>query len=376
MAGDDRFVHDPYFSGQAQGSLLLAPLTVQGASTAMVLLENRRRRAAFGAARLEAISLIAGQLAVSLANVQLYENLEQRVQARTEELRKTQAQLVTAARRAGMAEIAVNVLHNVGNVLNNVNISAMLLQTTVLQSRSQGLGRVVGLLTEPQTTLGEFMGRDAKGVQLVRYMAELTRAVEEDRQKQLSELGNLIGSVNQIKAVVRGQQAYAGVSSIVEPVDVDELLEEALQVATTPWGRVAMKVVKRIESVPALDLDRQRLLQIVVNLIANASEAMDGQAEKDRELTLGAGITTMAGVERLRICVRDNGMGIAAEHLDRIFSHGFTTKKLGHGFGLHSSALAAMEIGGKLHVHSEGEGRGAEFILELPFKTVQLKRFA
>ena len=66
------------------------------------------------------------------------------------------------------------------------------------------------------------------------------------------------------------------------------------------------------------------------------------------------------------IGVRDNGVGIPAENLQRIFSFGFTTKRDGHGFGLHSSAVAAQEMDGSLLAHSDGRGNGAEFVLELP----------
>jgi signal transduction histidine kinase len=66
------------------------------------------------------------------------------------------------------------------------------------------------------------------------------------------------------------------------------------------------------------------------------------------------------------IIVRDNGVGILPENLTRIFGHGFTTKKDGHGFGLHSGALAAKQMNGALSVQSAGPGKGAAFTLELP----------
>jgi signal transduction histidine kinase len=72
-------------------------------------------------------------------------------------------------------------------------------------------------------------------------------------------------------------------------------------------------------------------------------------------------------VEAVRISVIDNGVGIPAQNMDRLFTHGFTTRQSGHGFGLHSGALAAQELGGTLHAESEGAGRGAAFILELPY---------
>jgi signal transduction histidine kinase len=70
---------------------------------------------------------------------------------------------------------------------------------------------------------------------------------------------------------------------------------------------------------------------------------------------------------RLHIDVQDTGEGIAPENLKRLFAHGFTTRERGHGFGLHSSASAALEMGGTLEAHSEGAGRGAVFSLVLPF---------
>ncbi|WP_372876055.1 ATP-binding protein, partial [Pseudomonas sp.] len=72
----------------------------------------------------------------------------------------------------------------------------------------------------------------------------------------------------------------------------------------------------------------------------------------------------------LQIRVQDDGEGIAAENLSRVFAHGFTTRKDGHGFGLHSCALAAMEMEATLTAHSDGPGQGAVFVLELPARAV------
>ena len=72
------------------------------------------------------------------------------------------------------------------------------------------------------------------------------------------------------------------------------------------------------------------------------------------------------GCGRVKISVMDNGVGIPCENLTRIFRFGFTTRKNGHGFGLHSGALAAHELGGALRAHSDGLGQGATFTLELP----------
>jgi signal transduction histidine kinase len=109
------------------------------------------------------------------------------------------------------------------------------------------------------------------------------------------------------------------------------------------------------------------MLMILVNLVSNAKYAMDGVAPVERLLTVKL---EQHAADRARIEIHDNGMGIAPELLTRIFQYGFTTREEGHGFGLHSSALAAQELGGTLTVHSDGPGRGATFTLEIPFVPV------
>jgi signal transduction histidine kinase len=105
------------------------------------------------------------------------------------------------------------------------------------------------------------------------------------------------------------------------------------------------------------------VLQILVNLIHNAKYALDASGRADRQLTVRVGL---ARENWLEVKVADNGIGIPAENLTRIFSLGFTTRKGGHGFGLHSGANAAKEMGGTLQAQSDGAGKGAQFTLELP----------
>ncbi|MBC7599826.1 MAG: AAA family ATPase [Polaromonas sp.] len=366
--GDDRFSRDPYFAGLAQCSLLLAPIGGQGPTRAMLLLENHLARAAFNAQRLDAVTLIAGQLAVSLANALLYESLEQRVQARTRELEQTQAELVSTARRAGKAEIANNVLHNVGNVLNSVNVSASVVRRTIGNSRLEGLARAVDLINEHAGDLPAFMAQDARGNALVAYLNELVSALRAERTQALDDLDRLVRSVDHITYVVATQQSLSGPSSVLETVQPRDLLEEALRLSAQVIARSGVIVTRRYDDVPVAALDRQRLLQILVNLIGNAAQAMAGLPEASRRLTLGVSIAQDESSAQLRLTVQDEGEGIAPGNLTRIFSHGFTTRQGGHGFGLHSSALAAVEMGAKLAAHSDGPGRGAVFTITIAFK--------
>jgi signal transduction histidine kinase len=114
--------------------------------------------------------------------------------------------------------------------------------------------------------------------------------------------------------------------------------------------------------------ERHKVLMILINLISNAKYAMDGVPEDKRRLTLR--VARVPG-DRVQLEVRDTGVGIAPELLTRIFQHGFSTREQGHGFGLHSSALAARELGGTLSAHSDGPGQGASFVLELPLHSTE-----
>lgn len=315
-----------------------------------------------------AIRLIRSHAVINRVNKELQQandNLEQRVQQRTRELREAQAELVTAARQAGMAEIATNVLHNVGNVLNSVNVSAGLVSSQVRASKAQGLSKVVQLMNEHVEDLGDFFTRDQKGRMLPDYLNKLAEVVTAEQQSMLEELTQLTKSVDHLKDIVATQQSYAGASNVFEPVLISDLVEDAVRMSAGSLSRHQVTVVKELADVPPVRLDKHRVLQILINLISNAKHAMEGGPDRPHQITLrlhrGQGDT-------VQLQVVDNGEGIPPENLTRIFVHGFTTRQGGHGFGLHSCILAAREMGGSLTAHSEGPGQGAIFTLELPIK--------
>jgi NO-binding membrane sensor protein with MHYT domain len=311
-----------------------------------------------------ALTLIVSALDAHFAasNARLAESLEKI----TRELKAAQSELVTTARHAGMAEIANNVLHNVGNVLTSVNVSAGLIGGRVRDSKAQGLAKAADLLSQHAQNLGGFLTEDARGKTFPAYLSKLATALAEENASISTELESLIKGIEHIKEIVATQQSYSGTSSLIEPVQVEELLEDALRMNAASMERHKITVVREIAEVPTLLLDRHLVLQILVNLIGNAKQAMDGVPDRPHELTLRAGIAEPAGKPRLSVCIQDNGVGIAPENLPRLFTHGFTTRKNGHGFGLHSCALAVKQMAGSISVKSEGLGRGAAFTLELP----------
>lgn len=281
------------------------------------------------------------------------------------EQQAAQRQALENARHAGMAEIATNVLHNVGNVLNSVNVSAELIATKLRESEATGLARAVQLMDQHAHDLGEYLSSDPRGRLLPGYLKQLALALEEERQSMAAELNALSKNVKHIKEIVTTQQAYAGASSVTESVQVLDLVEDALRIDTGALLGRDVEIRREFEPVPALMLDKHRVLLILVNLIGNARYAMQRVPGTAHVLTLRV---TVADGRMLQVAVADTGEGIAEENLTRIFAHGFTTKKDGHGFGLHSCVLAAREMGGALLAASAGPGQGAVFTLELPLQ--------
>ncbi len=271
--------------------------------------------------------------------------------------------LVKASRMAGMAEIATGILHNVGNVLNSVNVSTTLVHDQIKKSRVSNLVRVAALLEENQGRLGAYLTDDPKGRQLPGYLASLARHLEGERLELLREIKGLTDSVDHVKQIVAMQQAYAKAGGVLELLALPDLLEDALRLNSTRLIKAGIEVVRQFEEVPRVLVDRHRTLQILVNLITNAAHAIQDAGRTSGRVVVGL---AWNGPSRVRLFVEDNGKGIAPDHLARIFQHGFTTRKDGHGFGLHSGALAAKEMGGALIVTSPGPNQGATFSLELP----------
>jgi PAS domain S-box-containing protein len=280
------------------------------------------------------------------------------------ELEAAHKRLIETSRLAGMAEVATDVLHNVGNVLNSVNVSCSLAVDRVKASKAASLSKVSALLEENRGRLGEFLVNDPRGQQIPGYLAALAEHYTGEQSALLQELEQLRENIEHIKQIVAMQQSYAKVAGVTETVSAGQLVEDALHINAAALARHTVQVRREFEETPPILTDRHRVLQILVNLIRNAKYALDDSGQPDRLMTLRIGGD---GDGHVRIQVSDNGVGIPPENLTRIFAHGFTTRHNGHGFGLHSSALAVRELGGSIQAQSEGLGKGATFTLLLPY---------
>ncbi len=284
------------------------------------------------------------------------------------ELRETRDKLVAstqlvamASRQAGMAEIATGILHNVGNVLNSVNVCSEVALQQANDLPGSQLRQLVDLL-DSQTDLPEFFRSDPRGPRVLEYLRHVAAKLSDQQGQIAGELTQLDQHLGHVGAIVRRQQTYAKAGA-AERCALPQLMEDALLLARSSCERSNVEVITRFAELPAVLLDRHRVLQILVNLISNALRALDdGQGPNKR---LVAYIQPgLAG--QVRLAIEDNGIGISEQDAPRLFQHGFTTRKDGHGFGLHNSVLTAKELGGQLTFQSGGRGQGATFILELP----------
>ncbi|HRH97873.1 MAG TPA: ATP-binding protein [Prosthecobacter sp.] len=294
--------------------------------------------------------------------------IESQVIERTAELTEAHKQLLVTSRQAGMAEVATNVLHNVGNVLNSVNVSAETVAGKIRHFRIASLKNVAQLLREHEHHLPDFLTQDSRGKELPGYLVQLAESLAEPQKVILQEVKCLQSNIEHIKHIVTMQQGHARRSGVLETLDIVEIIEDAININRVSLTRHGVSLVREFEPVPPVQMDRHKVLPILVNLLSNAKHALD-QAGTDRRLTVRVGLGPKQDTVQIRVI--DNGAGIPPENLTRVFQHGFTTKKDGHGFGLHSGALAAREMGGKLVAESPGVGCGAVFTLELPLENTQ-----
>jgi signal transduction histidine kinase len=214
--------------------------------------------------------------------------------------------------------------------------------------------------------LGVFLTEDAKGRHIPSYLIKAANLLVHEQDDVMAKLETLVHDVHHIKTIIRMQQEYAKVSGIPITTTVENIVEDAVRINQTGLELHHIQIRREYALLGELTIDKQRVMQILVNLIGNAKSALVEQDNEEKTITLRTSVRDDA---YLCIEVTDNGVGIMKAHLDKVFRHGFTTKKDGHGFGLHSGALAAKEMNGSLKVHSDGPGHGATFTLELPFKS-------
>jgi DNA-binding LacI/PurR family transcriptional regulator len=281
------------------------------------------------------------------------------------EVHEQQRHLLETARQAGMAEVAVGALHNVGNLLNSVSVSAEEIQEAARTVASAGLARASSLLSEHTADLPAFFATDPRAAHLPAYFERATEALGREMERIQAEAGQLMERTGLVRDSIRALQDLARGGhdrALRETVDLPTVVRAALEIQRGLIDRERVVVRQELDSVPPFVAPRSKLVHVLVNLVKNGVEAMRGAPEGERSLVI-AGALRSDG--RIRLEVRDTGEGIAPEDLERIFAYGFTTKRDGHGFGLHTCANYMKQMGGEISVASAGPGKGTTFTLLL-----------
>ena len=280
-----------------------------------------------------------------------------------EQLAVARKTLMDQSYQSGRAEVAVNVLHSVGNALNGVVISSYQLMEKAQNSCVGDVSKVAGLLREPEGGLARFLTEDPRGRMVPQYLASVGTVLEEERQYVLNEALALQDKVNHIKDIINSQQSFSRQPQVNETEQPDDLLEEALKLSTDQRADTAIEIQREYQTVPKIKVDRHKVLQILLNLINNGRTACMESDRQDKIIVLRLFSTQP---DRVVMQVVDNGIGIPSEALNRIFEQGYITHKAGKGFGLHANSLKAYELGGKLTVQSDGPGLGTTSTLQIP----------
>ncbi len=278
-------------------------------------------------------------------------------------LERSRAELVDTARAAGMSEIATGILHNVGNALNSVGVSTEVIDAKLRSSRQQKLDKLAELVRAQGERFGEFVAHDPRGRHVAPFLLEVADGLRDEHAQLAEEVRTLASGVEHIRALVAAQQDFARKSELRESVELESLVDMAWGIVGRATSATLPELVREIEPLGRVPVQRHKLVQVLVNLLKNACESVAAAGRAPGRVT----VVLRSHSGRLELEVRDDGLGISREHLPQLFRHGFTTKSDGHGFGLHSCANAATEMGGSIRVHSDGPGRGASFTLELPF---------
>ena len=313
-----------------------------------------------------------GQLEIEVKERQKAENeirrlnkeLEQRVEDRTAELVAVQNELIVSAHKAGMAEIATSVIHNVGNILTSVTTSSQLIRSQLESSTINSLVRANGMLRENMDRIDDFVANDPKGKQLLQFYLQLETYFRREHEYIAGTLDRLLEQIDAIRAVIMTQQDFASSGPTLQECTLARMVEDGLRLMGTTFLRRGIRIIKKFEVNPVIRVQRVKMIHVIINLLKNAAEAMGDLDAGSEEKTVTIMTQAVQGHALLKII--DGGEGISMENLEKIFNYGFTTKKAGHGFGLHGSVHSIAEMGGCLWAESAGIGQGATFVVKIP----------
>lgn len=278
-------------------------------------------------------------------------------------LDQSRRKLTEAAHQAGMAELAGEILHNIGNAANSLNCSVAKLETRISESKINGLNRSVTLLRENSKNLEHFFLKDPRGPRLVQYLLDVNDAIQAERAENQGEIDRIRNTAHHISEIIHAQQAFAKRTDFRQEIDLQSLISQAVAINQQLIQSMGVRLVKNVPDLPELMLNRNKITQILVNMIRNGLQAMQDRSPDQRLLKIHCRLLDQRDLE---IEVSDTGIGFDEHTQAKLFTHGFSTKTTGNGLGLHYCANAMREIGGSISASSPGPGLGATFRIVVP----------
>lgn len=284
------------------------------------------------------------------------------IESMVKRLKIAEAELEEKSSKAGMAEIAAGVLHNVANVLSSVNSSNTFIQDTAKNSKIDGLIQANKMLREHIDNIDQFIFEDPNGKKLLNYYLKLEEPLRKERDDIVSQSVRLDEKLTIINDVITAQQSHAITGKNTSETDLSEIVDVTLSLQSDLVEQDGLKITKQMSATTPVIAQRSKLIHVLVNFIKNAAESMEENQPDNKPLI----IKSWEDNYKVYLSVTDKGTGIKVENLENIFEYTYTTKKKGHGFGLHSSANYMKEMGGNILVNSEGKGKGTTFTLVFP----------
>lgn len=278
-------------------------------------------------------------------------------------LAEAKAALLEASRKAGMADVASSILHNVGNVLNSLIVNTVQLGERVQNSEVSTLLQVKELIKKHSDNLEDFVQSNPKSVKLLRLVERVADSMVIEQKLIQEGVNSVKNHLEHIRSIVARQQEHARAAGVVEELPLEKVVEDAIEIGCGEFASLGIRLVRSFYPTDMVKIDRNKVVEILVNLVSNAKHAVLAQSGGDKLVEI---LLRLPTPDMAEICVKDNGIGLAPDHLSKIFEQGFTTKPQGNGLGLHASAIGAKQMGGTLSCKSQGLGQGASFSLTIP----------
>lgn len=357
------FYDDPYFvMDREQQSVLCQPVLSKGKLMGLLYLENKMATHVFHQSRQQLMQMMAAQAAISIENANLYEHLEEKVRERTEQLKQAQEQLLKQARESGMAEIAIGVMHNIGNALTPLKAAT----DQTLQSVSQSelvkqMPLFMGFLAKSLDNDSE-PERDKARI-ITRQLPDLVNKEFEGLAEQLKRASQ---QVYRIEEYVHLQSKYTQFKPMNEHIDLNQLLKDIIKMLDDLLQQERIQLSVNLQAVPDIEAEKHQLVQILMNLVKNACDAMKHLPIEQRELTISNEVLKQQEKHFIRLQIKDCGKGFESQQSTRIFAPNQQAKSLSSSIGLHESANYLIAQNASIEASSPGPNQGATFTILWP----------